>query len=223
MIAVKGLPKEWFFRETAEGVELKKPWEADVDANIPHDIRELCDPMYIVFRHPALQSGAKEVIEKRRVLGFRIDYNSEPGRQMWEDVERFIEESIPRNERVPVPVLCARDERASFETFTPRRNTRGSLELSPSPVPMIDLTEYKQVQVSDKNEKLADDFLIPSSDFVPERSSHKEDNLDVKTEPFKESKNELLKCESCDYTHISPRGIRMHSMKKHPKKEKVEV
>lgn len=142
LISIKGLPEEWFFRETPEGKELKRPWQPDVDANIPYEIRNLCEPMYLIFRYAPIERGAKELIEKRQVLGFKIDYNTEPGREMWDQVERFIEESTPRNERIPVPVLCAKDEHSVFETYHPRRNARGSLELVPSPVPSIDLVAY---------------------------------------------------------------------------------
>lgn len=210
LIAIKGLPEEWFFRETAEGRELKRPWQADVDANIPHDIRHLCEPMYLVFRHPPIQAGAKEIIEKRQVLGFRIDYNTEPGRQMWDDVERYVEESLPRNERIPVPVVCAKDERSAFETFTPRRNARGSLELIPGPVPFVDLTNYAEVRVEEK---------IPSAKEVLKHTEPENTEAMVSTRTVAA----VYKCDECDFEHHSPRGIRMHTVKRHPKKEKVNA
>lgn len=145
LIAIKGLPDEWFFRDTPEGRELKKPWAADVDANIPHDIRHLCDPIYINFRYSPITKGEKEIIDRRQILGVKIDYNSEPGREMWDQVERYLEESIPRHERIPVPVVCAKDERSAFETYRPRRSSTGSLQFEPAPVPEVDLTKYMQV------------------------------------------------------------------------------
>lgn len=201
LIAIKGLPEEWFFRETPEGRELKRPWQPDIDANIPHDIRHLCEPMYLIFRYPPIQAGAKEVIEKRQVIGFRIDYNTEPGRQMWDDVERYIEETMPRNERIPVPVVCAKDERSGFETYATRRNVRGSLELIPSPVPFVDLTQYVAVKV----EKIASEPIQQESESTPTHQATR------------------IKCAECDFEHESPRGIKMHAMKRHPKKEKVIV
>lgn len=212
LIAIKGLPEEWFFRETELGKELKKPWEADIEKNIPHDIRHLCEPMYLVFRYPPIDANKKEVIEKRQVLGFRIDYNSEPGRQMWEDVERYIEESVPRNERIPVPVVCSRDERSAFETFAPRRNSRGSLELTPADVPFLDLTKYIQVKAQD-----APVVISKPSEFINNPSQATESMVSAR--PTQSS----FKCEECDYTHHSPRGVRMHAVKRHPKKEKVPV
>jgi hypothetical protein len=200
LIAIKGLPDEWLFRDTDIGRELKKPWEPDIDANIPHDIRNLCEPMYIVMRYPAIHNQAKEIIEKRQILGIRIDYNTEPGRQLWDDIERYIEETMPRNERIPVPVLCARDERSAFDTYTPRRNSRGSLELTPSPVPVVDLTKYVPVKMQEVP------VLVPTP-----------------MEPKKESAQDSeFKCDECDYHHASQRGIRMHAVKRHPK-QKVGV
>ena len=206
LIAIKGLPDEWFFRETDAGRELKKPWEPDIDKNIPFDIRHLCDPIYVVMRYPPIHAQAKEIIEKRQILGVRIDYNSEPGRQMWDDIERYIEETMPRNERIPVPVLCARDERSAFETYTPKRSARGSLELVPSPVPFVDLTKYVEVKMEEKPvEKMVEPTVIP------------ETMLSTQTQQAEYS------CEECDYKHHSPRGVRMHTMKKHSKKEKAVV
>lgn len=209
LIAIKGLPDEWFFRDTDIGRELKKPWEADIDKNIPLDIRDKCEPMYIVKRYPAIHNQAKEVIEKSQILGVRIDYNSEPGRQMWDDIERYVEESMPRNERIPVPVLCARDERSAFETYTPRRSARGSLELVPSPVPMVDLNKY----VPTSSVPVVQEILktISSEPVVPASPP------DVKAQelPFK--------CDSCEYTNSTKAGVRMHKNKKHPLKQKAGV
>ena len=207
LIAIKGLPREWMFKDSPEGVELKKPWEPDVDANIPHDIRHMCEPMYILTRFTALSAGMQPFLDKRQIFGVRIDYNTEPGRQMWDDVERYIEESTPRNERIPVPVLCAKDERSAFDTYTPRRNSRGSLELVPSPVPMVDLTKYQEVKVVPVPEVKVE---VP---VVKAEEPAKEQNLE----------GSEFHCDHCDYHHSSQRGIRMHAMKRHPKKEKVGV
>jgi hypothetical protein len=199
LIAIKGLPEEWFFRDYNGDKELKKPWEPDVDKNVPYDIQSFCDPMYVIIRYPAIHKEAKEFIEKRKILGVRIDYNTEPGRQMWEDVERYVEETMPRNERVPVPVLCSRDERSAFETYTPRRNARGSLELVPSPIPFVDLTKYTTVKIEIPHQAVAVPVILEKAEV------------------------EVFKCDSCEYTHRSKQGIRMHRIKGHPKTEKVGV
>ena len=202
LIAVKGLPREWFFRDSEEGPELKKPWEPDIDKNIPHDIRHMCEPMYVVMRYAPTQAGARGVIEKRQILGVRIDYNTEPGREMWDQVERYIEETVPRNERIPVPVLCSRDERSAFETYEPKRNSRGSLELTPKDIPLVDLTIYdKAKQVSLPTVTQSTDTMLGIPAIEPT----------------------LFKCDECEYTHRSKQGVRMHAVKRHPKQEKVEA
>jgi hypothetical protein len=163
LIAIKGLPEEWLFRETPEGRELRKPWAADVDANIPLDIRHLCEPMYVNFRYSPVERGQKEVIDRRQILGVKIDYNTEPGREMWDQVERYIEETMPRNERIPIPVVCAKDERSAFETYRPRRSQNNSLEFVPAPVPEVDLTKYTTVVV----ERPIPSAVVETPDVAP--------------------------------------------------------
>jgi hypothetical protein len=217
LIAVKGLPKTWtvdgterpfIFRETPEGLELVKPWQPDVSANIPQDIRHLCEPTYVNFRYSPITKGEKEVIDRRQILGLKLDYNSEPGREVWDWLERYMEETMPRNERLPVPVICAKDEHSMFETYRPRRTATGSLEFVPSPVPEVDLTKY-QSDFSPAVPPPATSMVTPVQDAPPE------------SPPMKEPQVIEFKCEDCDYTHRSKQGIRMHKMKRHPKKETV--
>lgn len=207
LIAIKGLPDEWLYRETVEGRELKKPWQADVDANIPHEIRHLCEPMYINFRYSPITKGEKEIIDRRQILGIKIDYNSEPGREMWDQVERYLEESVPRNERIPIPVVCAKDERSAFETYEPRRNSMGSLQFHPKEVPFVDLTKYVQVEVKPD---------IPSAVTLPPVPP-----VDAVQQASMPPQAVKFKCEECDYEHSSKQGVRMHKVKRHPKKVQV--
>lgn len=149
------------------------------------------------------------MIEKKKILGVRIDYNSEPGRQMWDDIERFVEESMPRNERIPVPVICAKDEHAAFETYMPRRTARGSLELVPAPVPFVDLTKYIPEKVQP---------VIPSVAEVEKTGAISQP---VVPQPVEARDPSKFKCENCSFTHYSPNGLRMHRMKKHDVRHKV--
>lgn len=206
LIAIKGLPEEWLFRDTPEGRELKKPWMADIEANIPHDIRVLCEPIYVNFRYSPITKGEKEILDRRQVWGIKIDYNSEPGREMWDQVERYMEETMPRNERLPVPVVCAKDERSSFETYRPRRTSTGSLEFVPAPIPEVDLTKYVILAPVASPPPTT---VVSPPELAPQVTSTK-----LPQEP-------VFKCETCDYEHRSKQGIRMHTVKRHPKKEKV--
>lgn len=205
LIAIKGLPEEWLYRETPEGRELKKPWQPDIAENIPTDIRHLCEPMYINFRYSPIERGQKEVIDRRQVLGLKIDYNTEPGREMWDQVERYVEETIPRNERVPQPVVCAKDERSAFETYTPRRTAAGSLQFVPSPVPEVDLNKYVvPTPVASILETVATPPASPESSTPP-------------APPQATS----FVCEVCNASFEKIQALRMHRTRKHPKPEKV--
>lgn len=210
LIAIKGLPDEWLFRKTDEGIELRKPWMADVDANIPHDIRNLCEPMYVNFRYSPIERGQKEVLDRRQILGLKIDYNTEPGREMWDQVERYIEETIPRHERVPVPVVCAKDERSAFETYQPRRSSTGGLEFVQAGVPEVDLTKYKVV-----DQPISPPVVVTPPSIAVAPSQQEATPASLQAVKFK--------CEDCDYEHSSKQGIRMHKVKRHPKKEKVST
>jgi hypothetical protein len=236
LIAIKGLPEEWFFRDGSEGRELKRPWEPDIDKNIPYDIRSLCEPMYVVMRFPPIDREHKEFIEKKKILGLRLDYNTEPGRQMWDDVERYIEETMPRGERIPIPVLCAKDERSAFETYTPRRNSRGSVELVPGPVPMVDLTQYVPVKMVEKSpvlEVVGADVGIPAAAFVPEPSSAAAPPVSATAAPESAAETPApvtqiaetpvpmqvpdhdFKCQWCEYRHAKKAGVHGHEVKRH--------
>jgi hypothetical protein len=201
MIAIKGLPKEWIFRGEA-GDELIPPWKPDNPQNIPLDIRHLCEPTYITVKYAPVERGVNGVIERKQMLGLVLDFMTEPGRELWEKIERFIEGTLPRTERVPIPVLLAKDEHAPFETHIPRKAANGSIYLEPSPIPLIDLTPYLQpVAVAEVVVEVP-----PTPPSPPETP---------KPQP------EEFKCSKCDYKHRSKQGIRMHEMKKHPIKEKV--
>lgn len=201
LIAIVGLPKEWLFIDGPEGTELRRPWRPDIDANIPLSIQHLCEPMYVTFRYAPMERGAKEVIERRQILGVKLDYNTEPGREMWDQVERYMEESMPRSERIPVPVVCAKDEHSAFETYTPRRSATGSLELTPSQVPLVDLTKFVQVTIQPTIQPQAVPPRVESPIIQPPAAS--------------------FVCEVCSVAFAKAQALRMHKMKKHPKQEKV--
>lgn len=207
MIAIKGLPEAWLFREGPSGKELLHPWKADVDKNIPYDIRSLCEPMYITFRYPPISRGENWVVEYKQILGIVLDFMSEPGREMWEQIDRYLQGTIPRTERVPDPVVLAKDEHSAFETYAPKRSSTGSLQFEPSPIPLIDLTLYAPKVIP----------VVEQPPVVPP----------VKDEPpvpkAPAPQPTLLKCDKCDYTNKSKPGIQMHKYKKHPIQQKVGV
>jgi len=205
LISIKGLPEEWMFREGAEGKELIRPWAADVDKNIPIDIRQFCEPTYITFRHPPIERGAKEFIERKQILGIVLDYMTEPGRELWEKIERFMEGTIPRTEQVPQPVVCAKDEHSPFETYAPKRLSTGSLVFEPAQVPDVDLRPYIAAKQP---------VSVTIASTLPAKFVQQEEQKKVTEEKFS--------CEACDKVFTKPKALTMHKMKAH-KKEKVEA
>ena len=203
LIAIKGLPEDWIFRElpNGEGKTLVSPWIADIDKNIPHDIRSACEPVYLTFKYPPIEKGAKEVLEKRQVLGIKLDYMTEPGRELWDKIERYLEGTVPRDMQVPKPVLCSRDERSPFETHAAKRNSTGSLELIPSPIPEIDLTPYTIKKV---------EYVEPPPVLV-------EKEPEGPTRMAKE-----FKCDECEKEFAFEKVLKRHKRQNH-KKEKVEA
>ena len=201
LIAIKGLPEDWIFNETPEGKELKRPWTPDVDKNIPMDIRQFCEPTYITIKYPPLSAGVPGIVERKQILGIVLDFMTEPGREMWEKVERFIEGTIPRNERVPQAVVCAKDEHSIFETYEPKKSSTGSIYLDPAQVPEIDLRPYL----------IKPSVVLESPVAV------------VAQAPLPTPQAADFSCEQCHKVFDKPRALRMHAMKAHPNKEKVSV
>ena len=194
MIAIKGLPEDWFFTEGPEGKELKKPWVPDVEKNIPHDIRSLCEPVYLTFRYPPIEKGQGWVTERKQVLGVQLDFMTQPGRELWEKIERYIEKTIPRDQRVPKPVLLAKDPHSPFETYEAKRDESNHLYLEPSEIPELDMRPFVKKAEPDT-------ARIQEEEKRPEIEKVNVANF---------------KCDRCDYSHHSKQGIRMHTMKKHP-------
>lgn len=198
LIAIKGLPEDWIFRNSDEGKELKRPWTADIDKNIPHDIRQFCEPMMLTFRYAALDRTSKEVIERKQILGITLDFATEPGRELWEKVEKFIEGTLPRNEVIPKPVLCSKDERSPFQTYEAHRNSTGSLELREAQVPLLDLLPFIKKEEAP--------IIVPSVAVVL-------------AEQIKESPA-VFQCDECDRSYVFEKVLKKHKKTAH-KKEKV--
>lgn len=212
MIAIKGLPEDFIFRDGPNGKELVHPWKPDIDKNIPYEIRHLCEPIQITFRYPPVERGANWVIESRQVKGLLIDYMTEPGREMWDKVERFVEGTLPRYEPVPVPVLLAKDPHSPFQTYMPKRDAMNHLELHESPIPEIDLRPYvNEREALIQKQQTAMRVDLPAPEPAP-----------TTPEPEVPSAPEF-KCDQCDYIHKSQRGIRMHTLKRHTTLQNVSV
>lgn len=140
IISIKGLPDEWFFRKTKYGgKELVAPWVPDVEANIPDKARHLVVEHEIDVVFPPIEKGKDSIVDKIKISGVKLDYGTNPGREMWEKIERYLDTSTPRDQKVAKPVLCATDHKSDFNTHEARRTQKGSLELHPCSIPDVDL------------------------------------------------------------------------------------
>lgn len=209
LICIKGLPEDWFFRDSGRGIELAPPWKPDITENIPNHIRHFCDVRQVVFYYPPIEKGKNGIIESRPVYGLKLDFSSEPGRQLWAKIERYLEKTVPRDVELPRAVLCAKDLKSPFETYLATRKRTGGMELEPMDVPVIDLAQYNKV-------------ISPLVAIVPPSAPPPPAEL-TPTPPAETVSRETLKCDECDYTHEKKQAIRMHKMKKHSVKEKAGI
>lgn len=207
IISIKGLPFEWFFRHNSRhgGYELVTPWEVDVNANIPASIRHLCEEHSITVVFPPIEKGRDSVVEKRNIPAVKLDYSRGPGQEMWERIERYLEQSVPRDQLIPKPVLCAPNQKSEFSPHEVKRNSRGSLELRPAEVPEIDVTKSFTSRVEEK----------PIEPQVEKKVTvEKEDNPE-------ESK--VWECKKCGTNFTDLKLYRGHNLRCKKVVEKVEV
>lgn len=142
MIIINGLPEEWIFRPSRfGGKELVKPWEPDIEENIPKSILPLCEEHEIVISYSPIEKGKESVVDKKITHGLRIDFSREPGQELWSKIERYLDRMTPRDQKVPKPVLYAPNHRSDFNPHEAVRTVRGSLELRSSEIPVVNLIQ----------------------------------------------------------------------------------
>lgn len=206
LIAIKGIPEDWIFKETKNGKELLKPWEPDVDINIPKSIRHLCEPVEVTVVFPPIEKGRESVIDKRTILGLKLDFLTGPGRDMWEKVEEYLDRSVPRDQRVPKPALVAPNQKSEFNPHIAKRTVRGSLELQSCEIPEIILPQLeKKVEVITTSNAQA---VIIHENIIPAKKqrARKPDGV--------------FKCDECPKVFTREQAIRMHKTMRH---KKIEV
>lgn len=212
LICIKGLPEEWIFRPSKfGGKELVHPWKPDVDANIPESIRHLCEPTEVTIVFPPIEKGKESVVDKIMVLGIKFDYMTEPGQVLWEKIERYLDRMTPRDQRIPVPVLVAPDQKSQFNPHMPRRTPRGSLELIPSDIPVVDL-RIPVIETVSASAPVSTAVLVAPVTPV----------VSVPAPIVEEKKAEVFKCEKCDKVFDKKRALFMHDVRGH-KKEVAKV
>lgn len=213
LIVVNGLPQEWIFKKVPQGDQLLPPWEPDVDANIPKEIRHLAQPITYCKWFPPVRHYDQKYEgfwDTRTVYGLRLDYSYGPGQEMWNKIEDFIEGTIPRNEKMPVPVMVAPDQKSSFSPVIAKKSERGGgIQLIGADVPVVDLTIYVAT-----TPQVAPPVTIatPVAAVIKTQTVAEKPKVEVSTE---------VKCDECDYKTEKLRALRMHKMQKHPIKEKA--
>lgn len=202
LIVIKGIPYNWIFKKVPQGDQLLPPWEADVDDNIPESIRNLCEPITYCKWFPDVRhydQTYKGFWDERTVLGLKLDCSYGPAIEMWNRIEEYIEGTIPRTERMPIPALVAPDQKSPFAPhFARKRVGVGGLELVPTQIPVVDLTSYQVALVPETPKTVAS---APAVVF--------------------ETKPDSFECQTCDFKTDKERALRMHMTKKHFAKEKV--
>src|SRR5205814_6003769 len=74
----------------------------------------------------------------------KYDYNTEPGHDLWNKIERYLETTTPRDQKIPEPVIVAPNQKADFNPHRARRTVRGSLEFETCDIPVVDLRSFLQ-------------------------------------------------------------------------------
>lgn len=204
LISIKGLPEEWFFKASKHGgKELVKPWEPDVEANIPQSIRHLCEPEEITLVFPPIEKGREAVIEKTTILGVRFNFMSQPGQELWEKIERYLERMTPRDERIPQPVIVAPNHLSQFDPHASRKTVRGSVEFFKADIPNVDLRRPEPIFVPAPT-VVVQAPVVATAPAAPQQV--------VVPPPAT-----VYACEECQKPFDKEQGLRMHKMKSHPK------
>lgn len=118
LIRIDGLPDRLVFRFKDGKRYLAAPWEPDVDVNIPKHIREHCVPIEITEDLPTERNQVTGEMQKpsdtRTILGVRINLDNNPGKELWTQLERIIDDATPRDRKVPIPAIVAPNQKDPF-------------------------------------------------------------------------------------------------------------
>lgn len=204
LICIKGLPEEWFYKASRFGGKtLIKPWEPEVEANIPRDCRHLCEPVEITQAFAPIEKGQPYVVDKLTINAVRFDYMTEAGQTMWDQIERYLDRTVPRDILVSKPVMVAPDHKSAYSPHEARRTVRGSLELRPvDAIPVIDLAA----------------FLAPIQPRAPQAAAPL-----IMATKVEAPAPVLYGCQLCDRKFEKEQALKMHVMRGHAKKEPAGV
>lgn len=201
LIRIDGLPEDMVYRFSNGKRYLKSPWEPDIDANIPRHIREHCEPVVITEDLPPERNQVTGELQKptdtKTILGVRLNLDNNPGKEVWEQITRILEHSIPRDMKIPLPAIVAPNQKDAFS-------------LEAKDIPVVDLRPPK-VQPTITVATPAVVQIQPVVAFNPPKAE----------EPIQPV---VFTCGVCKKSFEAQRGLWMHERKtRHKVKEAVAV
>ena len=212
LIFINGLPEDWFFRKSIRnpgGKELVRPWEAEIDVNVPRDLKPLCEEHEVTYVFPPVEKGGSYTVDVRKIIGLKFDYMSEPGQVLWEKIERYLDSMTPRDQKVPEPVLVAPNHKSSFDPHAARRTVRGSLELYKTEIPVVNLTPVQPTIITTTSNVIQEPIKPMIVIQKNGRKARKPEELG----------NFKCEVEGCPKEFTKKSALRMHLISGHKKKE----
>jgi len=208
LIIIKGLPFDWIFKKVPQGNQLLPPWNPDIEENIPESLKTQVEPIVYcqwfdsVRHHDRNYEGFWDT---RTVHGLKLECQYGPAQEMWKKIEEYVEGTLPRTEKMPVPVLVAPDQKSDFKPHVAKRDGQGHLVLMPASVPVVDLTIYGKPDSIVERPKIAPE--IPPVPWNPLAYA----------------------CEFCEQEFMEKNALKNHKIELHPvkraykKREKATV
>lgn len=128
VIDIKGLPDSMFFKEESgklyideyddeghlkfihqKGTTLKQPWTADIPENFPKDVLQKFSINKKIFYLDVFKAEGRGVerilVPLPPLVGVQLDYQTAPGQDLWDQIERILERETPRDKKVPEPIV----------------------------------------------------------------------------------------------------------------------
>lgn len=114
-IAIEGIPDHMLYETRSGNKCLKGFLGTDVPENIPKDIKREFFKNESINRYIApFEKGAEAVFQEVPLYSVVIDCATRQGADLWNALERMIDDQTPRDRKVVEPVVVAKDLRSGF-------------------------------------------------------------------------------------------------------------
>lgn len=115
LIAIEGVPEHLLFESRGGKQVLRQFLGFGIPENLPKDIRkEFCNGDTILRYVAPFEKGAEAVFQEIPLYDIVIDCGTRQGAELWEKIERMIDDQTPRDRKVPEPVVVAKDHKSGF-------------------------------------------------------------------------------------------------------------